>query len=52
MGNVLIREAYCRRKPFKDSYIAGVYYPVNPCRLVKNGYPEYFAKVLNGRQLD
>ena len=35
-------------KTFQGSYIAGVYYP-DKTRVGwwKNGYPEYFAKVLN-----
>ena len=38
---------------FQGSYIAGVYYP-DKTRVGwwKNGYPEYFAKVLNAPKLD
>ncbi len=46
--NVLILKNIILDTTFQGSYIAGVYYP-DKTRVGwwKNGYPEYFAKVLN-----
>jgi maltose phosphorylase len=48
MGQRANFEEYYSGKTFQGSYIAGVYYP-DKTRVGwwKNGYPEYFAKVLN-----
>ena len=48
MGQRANFEEYYRGDTFQGSYIAGVYYP-DKTRVEwwKNGYPEYFAKVLN-----
>ena len=48
MGQRANFEEYYTGKTFQGSYIAGVYYP-DKTRVGwwKNGYPEYFAKVLN-----
>ena len=47
-GNAPILKKDIQAKPFKDSYVGGVYYP-DKTRVGwwKHGYPEYFAKVLN-----
>jgi maltose phosphorylase len=37
-----------QQRNFQGSYIAGIYYPdKTKVGWWKNGYPEYFAKVLN-----
>ena len=48
MGQRANFEEHYSGKTFQGSYIAGVYYP-DKTRVGwwKNGYPEYFAKVLN-----
>ena len=48
MGQRANFEEYYSGPTFQGSYIAGVYYP-DKTRVGwwKNGYPEYFAKVLN-----
>lgn len=48
MGQRAMFEEYYSGKSLEGSYIAGVYYP-DKTRVGwwKNGYPEYFAKVLN-----
>ena len=46
--NVPILKNIIQEVHFKGSYIAGVYYPdKTKVGWWKNGYPEYFAKVLN-----
>jgi len=48
MGQRANFEEYYSGKTFQGSYIAGVYYPdKTKVGWWKNGYPEYFAKVLN-----
>jgi len=49
MGQRANFEEHYSGDTFQGSYIAGVYYP-DKTRVGwwKNGYPEYFAKVLNG----
>ena len=48
MGQRANFEEYYSGKTFKGSYIAGIYYPdKTKVGWWKNGYPEYFAKVLN-----
>src|ERR671912_135798 len=48
MGQRAMFEEYYSGKSLEGTYIAGVYYP-DKTRVGwwKNGYPEYFAKVLN-----
>jgi maltose phosphorylase len=46
--NVPILKNIILGKLFQGSYIAGIYYPdKTKVGWWKNGYPEYFAKVLN-----
>jgi len=48
MGQRANFEEYYSGKTFQGSYIAGIYYPdKTKVGWWKNGYPEYFAKVLN-----
>ncbi|HTO35230.1 MAG TPA: glycoside hydrolase family 65 protein [Flavobacterium sp.] len=48
MGQRANFEEYFSGKTFQGSYIAGIYYPdKTKVGWWKNGYPEYFAKVLN-----
>jgi maltose phosphorylase len=48
MGQRANFEEYYSEKTFQGSYIAGIYYPdKTKVGWWKNGYPEYFAKVLN-----
>ncbi|HUH48040.1 MAG TPA: glycoside hydrolase family 65 protein, partial [Arenibacter sp.] len=48
MGQRANFEEYYSGPTFRGSYIAGVYYPdKTKVGWWKNGYPEYFAKVLN-----
>lgn len=48
MGQRANFEEYYTGKTFQGSYIAGIYYPdKTKVGWWKNGYPEYFAKVLN-----
>lgn len=48
MGQRANFEEYYSGRTFQGSYIAGVYYPdKTKVGWWKNGYPEYFAKVLN-----
>ena len=48
MGQRANFEEYYSVKTFQGSYIAGIYYPdKTKVGWWKNGYPEYFAKVLN-----
>ena len=48
MGQRANFEEYYSGHTFQGSYIAGVYYPdKTKVGWWKNGYPEYFAKVLN-----
>src|SRR5574343_82710 len=48
MGKRANFEEYYSGKTFQGSYIAGIYYPdKTKVGRWKNGYPEYFAKVLN-----
>jgi maltose phosphorylase len=46
--NAPILKKTIQEKRFQGSYIAGIYYPdKTKVGWWKNGYPEYFAKVLN-----
>lgn len=48
MGQRANFEEFYSEKTFQGSYIAGIYYPdKTKVGWWKNGYPEYFAKVLN-----
>jgi maltose phosphorylase len=48
MGQANFEESYSG--DFQGSYIAGIYYPdKTKVGWWKNGYPEYFAKVLNAQ---